>query len=360
MRRLLIFPVVLFFCSFQNDSIGQEAAPGTIGSSFRQDVLTNRLAGDLEELRNKPTPEKFNEVCAALKKILDDAIVDGKEKEKDVPEEAKKFHTDTATLIVRKLTELLDNVDETTADLWVDAHDKLVTDLQEKKEGGFNEDKIADWIVLYQLGSRTLGKALGQDEDDDETTIRVATAFEEVDFSDQVYDVLTDFHVPRTDHNFPRTVKDLVAALKNVLAEADKTPPANGRALGDAGAKAMAEVIKSPTRGDLPTENWKEALDYFYAQLQASEEFDQDEVLHWRHAFTVLVQGLEQAEEDDKDFIGDLTTNRNRAGAPTAPGTSIGGSYGTSLGAVWHARKMARMVRVHERRMYRIQAIRGY
>lgn len=357
MPRLFVFPLVLFFCCFQNASIGQEFAPGTIGSSFEKDVLTNRLAGDLNALRNKPSVEKFREVCEALKEILDDAIDEGGKKA-ETPDEARKLHEKTLTLIRRKLVELLNDVDSTTAGLWVEAHDKLITDLQQKKTGGFNKDRVADWIALYQLGSRTLGKALG---DAGSPVVTVAAVFEEFDFSDQVYRELTNFNVPRTDHNFPRTVEDLVEALKKVLAEADKNPSMTGRELGEAGVRAIAEVIKSPTRGDLPTKNWKKALEYFLWRLQNSERgFDKENVLHWRHAFDNLVRGLQQAEKDDEDFIGDLTTNRNRAGAAINAGKSATASYGTGVGAIWHARRMARMVRVHERRMYRIQAIRGY
>lgn len=93
-------------------------------------------------------------------------------------------------------------------------------------------------------------------------------------------------------------------------------------------------------------------------QLVNDDKFNAEDPRYWEKGFSELSDGYGDIEVETGNER-DLTPaeRRQMAASGYAAASGSGGSYGASLGALWHARRMAHIRWRHERRMARIRAI---
>ena len=290
----------------------------------------------------KDTPE-FGDFCKDLVVIIQGAIATPGD---DAVEFQKK--------VTGAVTTFLHGMDDLRLGArWAASYNTALESLTTGED--FKRENVSHWVDAYKLAIDALNQAAAErliptssDADRRGESVRKVT------------DVLEELKLNLLDDEYPKTCREMIAALEKVLEETETT-----RTIPDqyktATSTAIIDLLDAEKEmADEVKQLWKDALNQFFSELQKSESSKTSE--GWRFALGVLIDGLKKAVGDDEEFIAKRTLGAT-SGRSSSSGRSVGSySYrvsGGSRAAVHHERKMSRIFRAHERRSYRIRRIRA-
>lgn len=128
-----------------------EPDPGMANvTTLEETILAERLSTDLRKLKEQQGESEFTKTCQALIEVMEAAL-------------AKAPGCDPATLHSGTSDAVTKAIATTAGDMgkaWGEAHNELVAELKEEHKGGFDAEKKAHWISLYQIGLETLRNAM--------------------------------------------------------------------------------------------------------------------------------------------------------------------------------------------------------
>lgn len=341
----------------KTDTMGDKTLEQTItvGPSDQVDLslkssdadLAERLGVILTDLKTS-TPE-FSKVCTeiadAIKRGIDSAGNDVTKLQNDV-----RFN-------VRQAIKSSDNLpSETVRQAWASAYNQLITQL------GSNLNTFEKKSNAYLIGIKVLMEAAKLPGSDLPGAIS-ADALDGERISLEIVNTLREkpLELLKLDTRFERTCRSLIAALEDIVQEAN---PAT-TSVSDYKEKSKAavlNVIQESKQAQVVQERWHQAYNIFLDRVSKSTILDDTKSEDWEKAIAILIAGLKKAIGVEAAWIEELKRNQGRRTGATGTAAAVAGSssgYGNTIHGVITARKVQRIRNRAAVSRARIQRIQG-